>query len=333
MANNFSDTASPALLFVNYHYIRDPAQYIYPWIHPIAPDDFTAQVDWLSDRFHMASPEEAQAYISGQASLPSDSVVLTFDDGLMDQYRIAVDVLDPRGIKGIFFVTSQPLTEGHANTLQKTHWLRAMTEPGEFQVQLLDMLQAEWRMAMDEPASQAAAEGIYIYDDPDVGRVKYLINFLLPESLMDELSSGMLADRGVAEADFCTDMYMSERNVQELHRSGHIIGAHGHRHIPFTRIPDGDTTEIETNTAFLSSLVGKQPEWVSYPFGRDWAIPDDPESFCRHHGFRFGLTLTQGWNVGTESPYLLKRVNTNEVEMTAQERLQIHSQENAAGVG
>lgn len=326
-----SDPASPALLFVNYHYIRDPGQYAHPGIHPISPKDFAAQVDWLSDRFHMATPEEAEAFVYGQAVLPSDSVVLTFDDGLTDQYKMAIDVLDPRGIKGVFFVTSQPLTDGHANTLQKTHWLRATTEPDEFQNRLLGNLPVEWHEAMNEPMARTAAERIYIYDTPDVGRVKYLINFLLPESLMDELSSAMLSDQGIAEADFCADMYMSEDDVLELHRGNHMIGAHGHRHIPFTRIPEGDSMEIEKNTAFLASLTGARPEWVSYPFGRDWAIPDDPEAFCKSYGFRIGLTLDQGWNVGTESPYLLKRVNTNEVEAIAEEKLRGLARNRAVG--
>ena len=304
------------LLFINYHYIRDPGQYHYPGIHPISLKNFEVQVDWLSEHFHMATPAEAEAFIYGHNGLPKNSVVLTFDDGLLDQYQAAQAILNTRGIKGIFFITSQPLMDMHANTLQKTHWLRANTEPSAFEGQLLNLLSDDWKKKLTEPKTITAAEKIYIYDSPSVGRIKYLINFLLPESLMDEISSKMLDDRGIDEGNFCSEVYMSKENIKELHLGGHLIGAHGHKHIPFTRIPDNDNKEIEMNTHFLSTLTGVKPNWVSYPFGRGWAIPGNPEAFCKAHGFKIGLTLTQGWNCGSESPFLIKRVNTNEVEQT-----------------
>ncbi len=315
-----STANNASLLFVNYHYIRDPAQYKHPGIHPISPDAFAAQVDWLSDRFHMATPAEAEAFVWGESTLSSDSVVLTFDDGLTDQYEVAVTVLDPRGIKGVFFVTSQPLTDGHANTLQKMHWLRATTKPDTFQNQLFEQLPLAWRDRIGKPDAKGAAERIYIYDTPEVGRVKYLINFILPDTLADEISSAMLLDRGIVEADFCAATYMREEHVRNLHQTGHMIGAHGHRHIPFTRIPEGDSMEIEENISTLTAITSVKPAWVSYPFGRDWAVPADPEKFCRRYRFRIGLSLNVGWNSDTESPFLLNRVNTNEVEAIADER-------------
>ena len=315
-----SNAISASLLFVNYHYIRDPALYKHPGIHPISAEDFSTQVDWLSDRFHMATPQEAEAFVCGEGTLPADSVVLTFDDGLTDQYEIAVDVLDPRGIKGVFFVTSQPLTDGHANTLQKMHWLRATTKPDIFRSQLFKQLPPEWHDRIGDPDVKGAAKRIYVYDTLEVGRVKYLINFILPDTLVDEISSAMLTDRGVAEADFCATTYMLEEHVRNLHQTGHVIGAHGHRHIPFTRISEGHSSEITANISTLAAITGVDPVWVSYPFGRDWAIPADPEKFCKLYGFEIGLSLNVGWNSGAESPYLLNRVNTNEVAVIADGR-------------
>jgi peptidoglycan/xylan/chitin deacetylase (PgdA/CDA1 family) len=320
-------STSPSLLFVNYHYIREPTQYQYPGIHPISLADFTAQLDWLSDNFYVATPEEAEAFVWRKEALPSDSVVLTFDDGLTDQYNIARKVLNPRNIKGVFFVTSRPLTDRHANTLQKTHWLRATMGPHEFQDRLLAALPSQWQAKIYDSKVRAAAEKIYVYDKPKIGRVKYLINFIVPEALMDELSSQMLVDQGISEVDFCAATYMSEENVRELHREGHKIGAHGHTHLPFTRIPDGDSTEITSNISFLASLTDIAPNWVSYPFGRDWAIPEDTKAFCQRHDFLIGLSLNLGWNTGMESPYLLNRVNTNDVAaVTAHKILRSDSQ-------
>ncbi len=303
---------SERLLFVNYHYIRDPAQCAHPGIHPLAPSDFEAQVDWLAGCYHMATPEEAEAFVGGQAGLPGPSVILTFDDGMVDHQWALRQVLAPRGIRSVFFVNSKPLVERRAVMVHKVHWLRATSEPTEFQRAFMALLPPPWRPDED-PEMAAAAARIYVYDSPQDGRLKYLINFVLPYALMDEISSELLAQRGVSEAEFCDDLYMTEAAIKTLHQGGHRIGAHGHSHAPFTRLGDGLAADIEANIACLEAICGQPPGWVSYPYGRDWAIPEDAAGFCARFGFEFGLTLAVGWNQSGQEPFSLKRINTNEV--------------------
>ncbi|HJM49619.1 MAG TPA: polysaccharide deacetylase family protein [Alphaproteobacteria bacterium] len=303
---------SQRLLFVNYHYIRDPAQYAHPGIHPLAPADFAAQVDWLAGRYHMARPEEAEAFVRGQGTLPGPSVVLTLDDGMLDHHQAARQVLDRRGISAVFFISSKPLVERRAVMVHKIHWLRATMDPEAFRQAFMALLPERWRPG-DDPGMAAAAARIYVYDSPDDGRLKYLINFVLPYDLMDEISSRLLAQRGLGEMEFCDDLYMNEAAVKELHQAGHCIGAHGHSHAPFTRLGDGLAADVEANIACLADICGQRPRWVSYPYGRDWAIPDDAGGFCRRFGFHIGLTLAVGWNEAGVAPFNLKRINTNEV--------------------
>ncbi len=300
------------LLFINYHYIRDPAQYAHPGIHPLAMSDFAAQVDWLAERYHMATPDEAEAFVGGEAGLPGPSVVLTFDDGMLDHQQAAREVLAPRRIRSVFFVSSKPLVERRAVMVHKIHWLRASSQPAAFRRAFMALLPKQWHPGED-PEIAAAAARIYVYDSPDDGRLKYLINFVLPYALMDEISSKLLAERGISEAEFCDDLYMTTEAMEALHRAGHCIGAHGHSHAPFTRLGDGLAADIESNIDCLSAIGGERPRWVSYPYGRDWAIPDDAAGFCHRFGFHVGLTLAVGWNQDRLEPYALKRINTNEV--------------------
>src|SRR5262245_51975026 len=120
------------LLFVNYHYIRDPAAYRYPGIHPIGIAEFRAQVEQLRDRVRFALPAEVEAFILDGRALPGPSVVPTFDDGLMDHWQAACEVLDPLGIRGAFFVCSRPAIAKRALMVHKIQWLRAHTRPSEF---------------------------------------------------------------------------------------------------------------------------------------------------------------------------------------------------------
>jgi len=313
------------LLFVNYHYIRDPGQYTvgvggeaqFPGIHPLGTRAFADQLAWLSDHFHMATPAEAQAHVLGHATLPGPSVVVTFDDGLVD-HAPAAGILEAAGIRGVFFVTSRPLVEQVPLAVHKVHWLRATTPPDEFREEFNGMLPGEWAEPNNPNQDAEAAAKIYIYDQPADGMLKYRINFRLPHDVVDAVTTAMLKSRGVALADFCQGTYLDASGVRALQDAEHLVAAHGHSHTPFSRLePDALATDINTNLECLGGILAARPRWVSYPYGRDWAVPADTGAFCRQFGFEIALTLKAGWNGGGADPTRLNRINTNEVERVA----------------
>jgi peptidoglycan/xylan/chitin deacetylase (PgdA/CDA1 family) len=306
----------PRLLLVNYHYVRDPALYPYPGIHPLARKDFEHQLQQLSGRYHMASPAEAQAFVLDQEPLPRDSVLLTFDDGLVDHAVVAREILDPMGIKGAFFVCTRPLSDGRALSVHKVHWLRATTEPDAFASAFEAALPPNWRERRLTDEEAAAAHATYVYDEERHRRLKYLINFVLPEEVVDDVTSRMLAARGIDERRFCTDTYMGPAALQELESNGHLVGAHTHDHRPVTRSGTEGPALMAKHRQVLGSILGRAPIWFSYPFGRDWALPDDREAFARENGFAVALTLQDGWVTRQSRPYELPRINTNEVART-----------------
>ncbi len=301
-------------MFVNYHYIRDPAAYRHPGIHPISCEAFAEQIESLRRRYHVATPDEAEAYVRGEDALPGPSIFFTFDDGLVEHGAVAKEILEPLGIKAAFFIISRPLTEHRAVAVHKIHWLRATTDPERFSDEFFSLADVDFPAGMDDAEAAAAAMKTYPYDTPEVARVKYRINFQLPIELVDDVTSRMLSDRGIAESAFCRELYMDENAIRGLAECGHVIGSHGHSHRPLSAFDEaGLDDDIGTNLACLSAITGSRPTWISYPYGRDWSLPEDAEGFCRRHGFRVALTLLAGWNEGGESPSRLKRINTNEV--------------------
>jgi len=303
------------LLFVNYHYIRDPASYRYPGIHPISIAEFRAQIDQLKDRVRFASPTEVEAFILDDRALPGPSVVLTFDDGLMDHWQVACEVLDPLGIKGAFFVCSRPAIAKRALMVHKIQWLRAHTSPSEFAAEFFSLIPSELRPSGHETWI-ARAERAYKYDTPLIARLKFALNFVLPSELVDEVTSQMFANRGIAEAGFCERTYMTDAHLRSLADRGHIVGVHGHTHAPFSRLGDALFADVGANMSYMTNAIGRAPGWVAYPYGRADAIPDDAvlASLFRRFHLRIGLTLMGTWNVGGENPARLNRINTNELE-------------------
>lgn len=302
------------LLLVNYHYIRDPDQYPYAGIHPLTLNEFRQQVEWLAARYCFVSPEEAEGFALGEETFSRPGVLLTFDDGLIDHSRAAQEVLDPLGIKAVFFVCSCPLIEKRPLMVHKVHWLRATTKPEVFYRELVELLPDQWRDYSLTEQEQSEACRIYIYDTKCVAYLKFLINFVLPAHVVDFATARMLEARGISNVEFCERTYMKESDLLALTKRGHLIGAHTHTHEPVTRLNKLEQENIESNIKALTQCIRKPPTWFSYPYGRDWAIPKDSETFCRRYGFKIGVSLKGQWNTIGQSPYELNRINTNDVE-------------------
>lgn len=309
------DSEDALLLVVNYHYVRSRDQYPHPGIYPVDPKDFHEQVKWLADRFYTPAPEQVEAFALGRESLPGPSVFLTFDDGLADHGRVAREFLGPMGVKAAFAVSSRPIVERKGLLVHKVHWLRATTEPDRFREEFMGLVPEKWLESAWNKAAEQGAMETYVYDNPEDARLKYLINFLIPNDVADDVAGEMLRARGVEEEEFCTRSYLRVKDIRELAEAGHVVANHGHSHIPFSRFSEnGLDDEIKKSKGALERITGAEQRWVSYPNGRAWALPKDPMGFCRRYGFTIGLGLDGDWNKMGEAPYRLMRLNENDVK-------------------
>ena len=302
------------LLLINYHYIHDPARHRHPGIHPISQSTLGDQIDRLSAELTPASPRAVEAFAAGETSTPGAGFHLTFDDGLKDHVIAARDVLRPRELRAVFFISTRPLVEGRAMTVNKVHWLRSQMDPVQFETAFTNRLPSEWAQAIANDENAAAAAETIRYDAPEIARLKYAINFILPYELVDRVTSDMLAAMDVEEAALCRELYMNEDDIRDLAREGHVIGCHGHTHRPFSKLTaEALDAELALCTETLSKLSGGPVEWLSYPWGSPWALPSDPETLGQRHDFKLAITLERAWNSLGVSPYRLSRINTNEV--------------------
>ncbi|CCH52183.1 polysaccharide deacetylase [Fibrisoma limi BUZ 3] len=90
-----------------YHQIRDwrardsksAKDYIVP------PDLFKDHMQMLADSgYHTILPDQYYAYLTTGAPLPAKPVMITFDDGDLDQYTVAAPILEKHGFKASFFI-------------------------------------------------------------------------------------------------------------------------------------------------------------------------------------------------------------------------------------
>ncbi len=69
-------------------------------------EDFKRQIKWLKKHTRILTPDEFSQVIDKRKSLQENSVLITFDDGLISSYYAAKSILDPLSVKSIFFLVS-----------------------------------------------------------------------------------------------------------------------------------------------------------------------------------------------------------------------------------
>jgi peptidoglycan/xylan/chitin deacetylase (PgdA/CDA1 family) len=94
------------LTVVTYHRIGEPGENpdLYPGLLSATPSGFADQMAYLSARRRILSAEELLAVRAGSATLPPDSVVVTFDDAYQDFAERAAPILRDKGVPAILFV-------------------------------------------------------------------------------------------------------------------------------------------------------------------------------------------------------------------------------------
>jgi peptidoglycan/xylan/chitin deacetylase (PgdA/CDA1 family) len=77
--------------------------------HDIVPRDrarFAAHIRWLARSWTFVSIEQFAAMVSGETPVRGRNVFLTFDDGFASNRVVAEEILTPLGIRALFFVVS-----------------------------------------------------------------------------------------------------------------------------------------------------------------------------------------------------------------------------------
>lgn len=110
-ADKVADAATilsrPQVPILCYHQVRDwrakDSKSAKDYIIPVAA--FKEHMKMLADSgYHTILPDQLYAYLTTGAKLPEKPVMITFDDGDLDQYETALPELDKYGFKASFFI-------------------------------------------------------------------------------------------------------------------------------------------------------------------------------------------------------------------------------------
>lgn len=305
------------LSVVAYHYVRDLDRTKYPRIKGLRLDRFRAQVDELCDRYKMATLEEALHLVAGRSPSEADLCLLTFDDGLKEHYTEVLPILRERGIQGLFFPATAGF-EGRVATVHKIHFLMAAVDVAEYGPALLGRV-AEISPGTPREIGREAVAGAYPWDEPEIGTLKYIANFLLPPVVRDAIFDDLFAHYLGDEATFARELYLTWDEARELQAEGMVIGGHSHAHTALAGMPRADQrNDLKRCAELLRSRLSPQTVWpFAYPYGRYDAATVD---LVVELGFGCAFTVEPGIVRRGDDRCRLRRFDTNHFPIAATAR-------------
>jgi hypothetical protein len=113
------------LAVFTYHSIVDIDQAIiekYPFLYrnAITLEKFEQHLKYLRENYYILDGEELEAILLG-GDFPAYSLIITFDDGLMNNATVASPVLARLGLKAIFFLPTS-FIDAASDGKQRYHW-------------------------------------------------------------------------------------------------------------------------------------------------------------------------------------------------------------------
>lgn len=295
------------LAVANYHYIREDFTSKYPSIFGLTPTQFRKQLEKFSKIANFIS----QAGLLKFKNTPFDKnyLLITFDDGLKEQYELAKPILDAMGIPFIFFINTSNFQEKSVSLVHKIHLLRSRLSSHELLEELIEI--SGLQLSSEE---KAMAISHYNYDEPETAFLKFQLNFkmnhLQQTKFIEPLFRQVFDDKKIA-----SELYFDSEMLQALDRQD-SLGAHSHHHVPLGRLTAAEvTSELKKSQEFFQNNFGKPAVSISYPYGSKNACSGILKQ-VRENKFQLGFTMERALNADLhEDSLLLSRFDCNDMPL------------------
>lgn len=292
----------------NYHYIRDDFSKPYPSIFGVTPANFQKQLEVLKTTGSFVTPKQLLENYEAIVKSKENYYLITFDDGLKEQYDLALPILHEQGIEALFFINSMNYVEKKVSLVHKIHLVRSEVSP-KIIIEYLKKNGLNTEMSLE---NIAIAVTHYKYDDIETAKLKYLLNFKLDKVSVEKVINSIF-ENYFKESEIIEDLYMTFEQLKTL-ASLSMLGSHTHSHLPLGLLKEEELYQEIINTkSFLSTLTSNKIEFISYPYGSMEACQDPVARIAAELGYTIGLTMNRGVNRENENKLLLNRYACNDL--------------------
>jgi peptidoglycan/xylan/chitin deacetylase (PgdA/CDA1 family) len=317
MGGAFRRISAPGLAVVTYHGVfpegYNPVDRAFDG-NLVSAKAFRRQLRRLKTNYRVISPRDVLAWRQGQGELPPRAVLLTCDDGLLNNLTDMLPILLEEGLQCLFFVTGASSREVRTMLWYEELFLLLLQAKGPFEV-LCDGIKIGGDMRSRESRRSCWWSCVQQLSQLDAESRSTFLS-AVRKRLASDLWRGFDAENSISCRRFGL---MTAGELRQLASSGMTIGAHSMTHPILSRLPlDLALGEVAESRASLESTLDKKVWAFAYPFGDAQSVTWEVLALPERAGYQAAF-LNFGGGLGVPLPvYALPRVHVT-VEMRLSE--------------
>ena len=242
-------TKSSVASILMYHSI--PSEHELPWTDPrncLPADLFEQQMRFLSEHRYVVSIEELTQQLSTGEPLQSGTVAITFDDGYLNNLRVAAPILAKYSLPATLYLATEYVAQS------ENQWIDTLYSAFRARSQHhLSINHHTWNLTNQADIAYQTLS-------------RHLIE-CLPAQRQNILEA---IDQQLKPTAYPPRMTMNWDEVRELHQNYPQItlGIHTANHIDLETHSDRTTEEITLAISQIESAVGIRPHHLAFPYNR-----------------------------------------------------------------
>ena len=257
-------------------------------------ETFAAQMQWLRRSTDVLSEADLLQLVRSGGSIPGRCSMVTFDDGYIDNYRLAFPVLRSLGIPALFFVPTRSIEQ---RTLGWWDILSYLVKRCERR-----------RIAFNARSLRTETP------DDRAETVEHLLRFIksTPASAPEVLNAVSRAcDVVLPTREEQSRELMTWEHIDEMRRSHMAIGSHTHTHSVLSHLDEeAQLAEMTRSKQELESRLNRAVHSVSYPVGGASHFTAVTKEVARAAGYAMGFSFRNQINRGhVEDPFEIGRIS------------------------
>jgi peptidoglycan/xylan/chitin deacetylase (PgdA/CDA1 family) len=288
------------LLVLNYHRIgnRDDDPFD-PDVFSATEDQFNEQISYLKRRVSLVTLQEAVAFAGGTINEKNRRcrVLITFDDGYLDNYEAAFPILRSHGVQGVFFLAtsmvgscSVPWWDRIAFVIKTARQRRfSLHYPADLAIDLVG-----------NGMTKSLRDVLDLYKRPGNADPERFIRELEEEAQGDDLPG-------------TRRRFLNWDEAREMIAGGMAIGSHTHTHTVLSQLePDQQRQELAQSRRLLKKQLGIEADVLAYPVGATSSFSDQTQQLAQEVGYRAAFSFHGGTNLpGMTRRYDIKRLGVD----------------------
>lgn len=301
-----------------YHYTRDLDHSRYPEIKGMNVSLFRKQLDYYKNYFCVIRMEQLIEAVKTGEALPKNALLLTFDDGYIDNYTYALPLLEEYGYQGSFFIPGKTFSTHQLLDVNKVHYILASADEKALVTELFCQLDFYRGNEFDYPSNDELFNHYGVsnrFDSAEIIFVKRILQTAIPERVRNIISSNLFKQFvGISEEQLAYELYMTEDQIRTMKRHGMFIGLHGYDHYWLGNLAVQDNAlmkeDIDKALDTLDEFIDRDAWVMNYPYGN---YNDRVLEYIKEKGAVIGLTTeVRVAQIGVDNPLTLPRLDCND---------------------